>query len=221
MRAERITPLRAGASQEAGGICRAYVVDISDQQLLLELDGKTVPARAAFSCLVCPEPGDYVLLSEDTQTGVFVLAVLERNGEQHMTLAAPADLRIKAPQGGLQLLARQDVTVSSADRLSMLGRRLLLKGEESHLGFGRATVSGEEATVSVSMLRLVSRQLETYAKSLVQTLRNYTRRTDGHDSVEGGNMTRRTRGLFSMRSRNAVITSKKDMRIDAKRIHMG
>jgi len=42
----------------------------------------TVTAKRAFSCLIEPLPGDAVLVSR-AASGCYILAILERHGDQH------------------------------------------------------------------------------------------------------------------------------------------
>jgi len=102
-----------------------------------------VAAKRSFSCLVEPLPRDMVLLFRGA-SGCYILAILERHGDQHACLSfeGDADLRLKqgrlrvAAQEGIDLVSAKDTEIDQlkAGQLNYLVKKLMsLRGKHSVL----------------------------------------------------------------------------------------
>lgn len=108
----------------------ARVLQAADNQLLLELPDARAWARTALAYPYQPEPGDTVL-AVGLEDQWYVIGVLEGTGVT--IFAAPADLRLLAPQGKIELVSAEGVSLCGpavrivADRLEVTARVVLEK----------------------------------------------------------------------------------------------
>src|SRR5262245_24923048 len=112
----------------------ARVLQVTDKQLLLELPDARAWGQTALAYPYQPQAGDTVLaVGQEDQW--YVIGVLEGKGVTSFT--APADLRLLAPRGKIELTSAGGVNICStavqivADRFEINARAVLEK-------FGRA-----------------------------------------------------------------------------------
>jgi hypothetical protein len=104
----------------------ACVTAPAGRQVEVEAQGRRVLATLAVAALYTPVPGDSVLLIE-AGDGAYVIGVLQASGP--MTITAPGDLRVLAPNGKVTLAAgavsmeATEVTLK-AERLAMMADQL-------------------------------------------------------------------------------------------------
>lgn len=96
------TKRSGSASAIIGGV--AHVCEVRDESTVLLSDGRC--ARIAVSCLLRPQGGDRVALTELNRGEVFVHAILERDRTQ------PADLQVPGAES-ITLAARRLVLAAS------------------------------------------------------------------------------------------------------------
>lgn len=196
---------------------QAVVVSAESGLWRIEINGRTLKAKQAFSCLVEPQAGDTVLVSGAGQA-LYILAILERDtGTMRLSLAEETDI---CGAQNLSLTSTESLTLCS-DRLTQLSTQQVIKSAEIIGQFDTGLVSGERMTVRIGRLQLITDWLQSMAKQAVQQFQNYTRRTEEMDKVETGNMAHSSRGLYSMNSKHTIMVSEKDTRIDGEHIHMG
>ena len=199
----------------------AMVISVSDQEIVIGIGGISKAARVAFSCLVRPEVGDEVLCSSDESGAHYILGIIERPGDQDMTLSFPADATMLAQEGSIAMLSGRSVTMAAADKLNCFSDQAVHKSREAVMDFDEVTARGTHLQANFETVRLISRMVNTMAHQLIERVKNYIRRTEDYDQVNAGQMTRKVEGLYSMDSRHTVMVSRKDTKIDGERIHMG
>jgi len=59
------------------------------------------------------------------------------------------------------------------------------------------------------------------AKQVVNKFMTYMRHSENFDQVKAGDMTRSIEGLYSVNTKQTIMISKNDTKIDAERIHIG
>ena len=164
-------------------------------------DGR-IAAQAA-SCLLCPLPGDRVLVF-DGREGRYITAVLLRatapvqpvcTGRDE-TAAAPATARLSVPGAERLLIQQPQIDIQAQTSLRLQSR-------------GDAALTSAHGTVSISAQHLLS----TVSGSLVQTARHWV------TQVEHGLL--QAKALLRMHGGQTLITAKDDMKLDAERISMG
>lgn len=164
-------------------------------------DGR-IAAQAA-SCLLCPAPGDRVLVF-DGREGRYITAVLQR-------AAAPAQASSTTPDEIDTAPATAHLSVPGAARLLIQQPHIDIQAQTSlrlqcH---GDAALTSADGTVSISAQHLLS----TVSGSLVQTAKHWV------TQVEHGLL--QAKALLRMHGGQTLITAKDDMKLDAERISMG
>jgi hypothetical protein len=216
-------PAPASSREEAEPIVQhVRIVSVSGKESIVETPaGDRRPAQTAFSCLVRPMPGDLVLCTR-TETGMsYILGIIDRPEEQHMTLAFPGDATMLSDAGSLAVYSAKSVTLAAGDRLDFISDKAVHKSREAVVDFEELAARGKNLQATFSTVRIVSHVVSTFAKQVLQKAVDYIRHTEDCDQVKAGQMTRKAAGLYSMDSEYTVMVSKKDTKIDGERIHMG
>ena len=200
------------------GIQIATVISVEGQTWRVECDGRTVLAQKAFSCLVVPQPDDKVLLSGDDAHS-FIIAIVERPESQDMTLQVGPETSVTGAQN-LALHSAETTTLVS-HQINQVATKQVVKADELITEFNSGVVSGQQLHAKVGRLHVISDWINTLAKQAVQQFQRYVRKTDQMDSVEAGNISRKTPGLYNLNTHHTIMVSRKDTRIDGEHIHMG
>ncbi|XHS77598.1 DUF3540 domain-containing protein [Burkholderiaceae bacterium UC74_6] len=129
--------------------CEADIAHPLDDGSFRLVDGRQ--ARQAASCLLCPEPGDAVLLLQSAR-GLFVMAVLERSPAQ-ARLAVPGAQAVSLQADEIELTANRELALrclgdveltSAAGSVSIQARHLLQSASHSLVQTARHWVSQVE-----------------------------------------------------------------------------
>lgn len=167
----------------------------------LLLEGREIPARRAFSCLVEPEPGDLVLLSG---TG-HVLAVLERRGGAQMRLALP-DGATLAVDGG---------------RLNLAAETMVLQATTGQVAMDTVNVNATRADARIGRLGLVAEAIETLAQRIIGRFRRSYRFVEESEHLRARDIEQRASGHLGLKGDTATIQAGVVVKVDAAQIHMG
>lgn len=203
---EQPIPLMAAAGLQHARVCTTNqtVVEVT-------IDGQRRKARVAFSCLVVPQPDDLVLCDCSTPDHVYILAVLERGKTTTTILSVP----------GAMVLQSKSTTLLCENDLNLLSGREIHKAKAAVIDVDEVTATGGSLQASYRRINLISQMINTMARHLISRYSTYLRRTEDHDQLQAGQLTRKVEGLYCMESRHTVMVSKKDTKIDGERIHMG
>lgn len=178
-------------------------------------------AKRAFSCVVNPEAGDKVMYSRDEHHVCHILAIIERPTHQHATLSFPGNVSIDSPHGQVSILGQTGVQLTSADSLDMVTDQVNVIARKGLLNINDATLTGGQVTSHIASVTTIAKSIDTVAERLTQKLKHSFRIIDGVDQTKAGDVLTTIKNLFSLRSRQSAMLAKKDIKIDAQRIHMG
>ncbi len=198
----------------------AIVKGVSSQSLMVDTGKGVVNARTAFSCLVTPEVDDIVLVNE-VENDYYVLSVLERPTEQNMTLAFPANVKLQAVDGQLDLIAAKDINLLTSADTHMLSSHLHITTGNMDINTAKLTSRTQEIESHSKDVKLYTDMLSTVAKQISQKTNVLVRWVESVETLNIGNLIQNVRKNYTSHSNQAIITAKKDMRIDGERIHMG
>lgn len=156
---ERFSPPQLAVKPE---LCEASVDRWLESEGLVKVDGITVHARAAVSCLVVPRAGDKVLLCRQGDES-YILSVLTRESQpadlvvpgatslnlrgHTLQLEATEELKFKAPRG---LFDFSQLFHATAERVSLMASKLMMRSREHACFSERLIESCEHRNVSVS-----------------------------------------------------------------------
>jgi len=197
----------------------AFVKGGADGRYLVQGGQGLRQAAAAFSCLVAPVAGDKVLLSR-AGGECFILAVLERDSAD-MTLAVPGDMHIQAGSGRLTLAGQAGVDLRSAKDISLTSTGFAITAIQGRVQTRQFTLRSQQAEACTQDAKLYTETLETVAGRVVARAKTLMRWVEGVETLQVGQLIQSVRETFTHRSHHAVITARKDVKIDAERIHMG
>ena len=182
----------------------ATVVAITEQSIVIGSQSGPISAKLSSSCFLQPQQGDVVQVVQSS-TGAYVVAVLEQSAGEINEVRLPKDATITAEDGQLTIqsslfnLHSTKVEVLS-NTTGVHAHRLNVKATDARATFGDCT---------------------TTMKRFTQHAKNVVRFVEGVETLSIGNLVRTVRENLISRSKQSVITSEEDMKIDAKRIHMG
>lgn len=203
----------------AAGLLTATVLGGQDGRWLVDTGAGALSVGLAFSCHTRPAVGDQVLLAQGGGAG-HILAVLERPGEQDLTLAFPAGVRLEASRGPLALAGRE-LGLYAGRQVELAAPELALNVAQARAQVGEGELTGRRWTLRSERLQVFADAAEQVVGRLAQRLGHCFRWVQELDQTRAGNAMYHAQSLFSIRSRDAVVTAEKDMKLDAERIHMG
>lgn len=202
------------------GLIRAQVTAVTGERVVIDTDIGIVTSSTAFSCLVSPQPGDTVLVN-CSGDGYYILAILERPDSQDMSLDFPADVKMKSPNGQIDMVSGKDINLLSACDTRMLSANLHVNAGAMDINTGKLTSRSSEIEAHTGSLGLFARSLNLVAKEITQKTDMLVRWVETVETLNIGNLIQNIRRNYTSHSDQAVITAKKDVRIDGERIHMG
>lgn len=177
-------------------------------------------ATVAFSCLVTPQPGDRVLFCVE-ERHCHVLHVLERPTGTDMRLRFPGSVECAVPRGEFQVNAGKGFTLNTPMNGSIAAGSFDITASRGQVHAAELKVTNRRADVVTDEVRLVAGSVTTIADRWTQRLKLSFRWIEELEQTSAGQLVQKVRDLFSMQSRQAVLTAKQDVKIDGERIHMG
>ena len=190
------------------------------RDFMVSSDRGVVHATVAFSCLVLPEPGDRVLLNNNNKEN-HILAIIERPNGQDMTLKFPANVGLEAKAGNINLVTNENLLLTSANKTQIVSSELAVTTVKANIKATELSVSGEKVLSQWREVNSVSEAFNFVADRFVQRVKNSFKSVEGVDQINSKNYVQNVAETASIRSKNAVITARKDMKSDGERIHMG
>jgi len=217
MSINNVMPLFPGQTSE---LEYGVVQSTTDNNYIIKADCGIYTASRAFSCLLLPQIGDKIMCAFlDKQ--YYILAIIERPNEQHMALEFPADVSLRTQNGALNIHASKTVGINSADDINMTSKQLNVIAEKSLFNINSMMTVAKKSVAHIQTSQLFSKSIETIADRSVSSFKFVLKNVEGLDQTKAGEMISSIKNLFSLRSRQAAILAKKDIKIDAQRIHMG
>lgn len=199
----------------------AVVLAVTGRDAVIEDNGVVAEAATAVSCMVQPMAGDTVIYAETRAGRTFILAIVERPGEPDVTVSFPGNATFTAANGGITVSSRQSVSLVSQGGLHCFSDQAVHHAREALVDYGNCTARGRDLQANFTNVRMIGEVITTIAAHCLQRFKNYFRRSAAHDQVRAGNISRSAEGLYAVDSRQTVMVSSKDTKIDGERIHMG
>ncbi len=218
MQAENITPIK-----DFGEIQVQYGTIHARDEDRYQVMGQSGSYRAApaFSCLVAPMPGDRVLFSIDPDGKSHILSIIERAGSTDTRLEFAGDVTLDASQGQLHLNGQRGIDMSTPQKINQAAAEYSLVSKAALLNVERISAVGTRLVAEISNIQTIADSVQTVAGNLLQKLKNSIRTIEGVDQSQATDVISTVKNLYSMRSKQAAILARKDIKMDAERIHMG
>lgn len=218
MQAEKITVLR---STNQVAVQSGTIASVDEQGYRITADPRHYIAARAFSCMVEPMVNDTVLFSTDAGMQCHILAIIERPDCTDTRLAFPGDVTLNAGQGKLHLNGQQGISISSQQSINQTSEEYNLIAKKALFGIENLTAIGWKLVSKIHNVQTIADTVETVAANLLQKLKNSFRVIEGVDQTKSRDVINTVKNLYSLRSTQAAILAKNDIKVDAERIHMG
>jgi hypothetical protein len=179
---------------------------------------RDIAARRAASCLLCPKPGDRVLLGLVPEA--YVLAVLDRDESSPSELGFFGDVSLVAG-GELALRGQEGVTVTSANRISLLSRLLDIKAADGRLAVERLTAVAKAAQAHFEKLGLVAQACDLVADRIGTRAKRIYRFVEELDQLRTRHLDYRAQDTAQLRATHTAVTAKQVVKIDGEQVHVG
>ncbi len=217
MQAENITAIHAGGQIEL----QSGTVETAGEFYRIRAGDGCYQATRAFSCLVEPNAGDSVLFSVDDRQFCHILSIIERPGCEVTRLSFPGDVTVASANGSLNIDAQQGLNMVSGQGISQVAESYTLATKKAFLSTDDLTAVGSNLVAKIRYVKTIAERVETVAEHWLQKLRNSFRQVHGVDQLKSRDSIHTIKNLYSMRSRQAAILARQDIKVDAERIHMG
>lgn len=201
----------------------AYVESDSAQGFLLnDLGGRSgIDAQLAVSCLLQPQVGDTVLVSQQAgNERYYILAVLERPDTTQGTLSLPGDNHI-ALGAGEMCLQSAALSLQASDKIELTSAAIDLNAVTSTVKV--TTFQGWFGTVEAGAvsITLAAKTLSSKLGRLIQRAAESVRRVDGLDELRAGRSHIRIEGHQQTQAGHITSTAKGFVKIDGQKIDLG
>jgi hypothetical protein len=183
--------------------------------------GHFVGSRA-FSCVVEPQLADTILfISLGSARQCHILSIIERPDSTDTHLSFPGNVSLTSQQGELSLNGSRGINMSSLQSLNVITEEVNLVAKKGLLNIDNLKAVGTRIVAKITNVQTFAHTLETVAEHWLQKLKNSFRQIEGVDQLKTKDSIHTVQNLYSMRAKQAAILAKKDIKIDAERIHMG
>lgn len=196
----------------ASGAAVVRSADLMQDHYVVETERHTRHAMRARSCLVQPLIGDLVALSETGEQAAYITAILERTGEEPLTLKLPPGTVIHAEDGALEL---------RADTLALRSRALSIESDQAHLNVEQVVGVGQRASWSFGAVKFTAELMETFAERVLQFSRWSQRLVDGPDQVRARQVDYRAEQTMQLQAQVMIANADKLFKADSDQIHLG
>lgn len=211
--AKKLTPHDPAAHQTT-----ATVLRVEGRTLVLSGEAR---AQRATSCLVAPEPGDYVLVATDGYGESYVLAVLRREDEARVKLTADGDLEIVAPAGKVAIVSREGVDIATSGDVGVAARAVSMRARVGSMVFERLSYIGDAVRAEVGKARLEGGVLERFVDRVSETVKRSFRTVEELDQVKAKRIDYGAEQSIALHSENTVVAAKELVKVDGAQIHVG
>jgi hypothetical protein len=198
---------------DAGDLALAVGKVTALQPLRVRVAGDEICAKRAISCLVAPEVGDLVLTSGGAGR-LYLLSILERDEMKH------AELSLPSPDATLAVAARE-IELTGAARIGQTAPEIRLQASTLGLFGYSVSLVGTLLTYIANRLHSSVSHQTTVADHVATKARNRVTVVDGTDIQKIGALSQSIDNIAAINADSAIVTARKDVRIDGERISMG
>ncbi len=168
----------------------------------------------AVSCLVRPQPGDRVLVSQDQEEGSYILAVLSHGDNRRETdIEFRGDVNVRVREGSLCLAAE--------DKLECTGEHYAVYAQSGEIAVARLSVLGRVIQWQAKKVLAVAESVEQVFRSLTQRLKESQRFVEEHEDVQCGSARHLVEETLTMQAKNINHTADEVVKVDGEQVHLG
>jgi len=176
-------------------------------------------SRRSFDCLIEPQMSDRVVVMH-VDGEHWVTNILQREQDQHVALQVEGNLTLCSKTGAVQMVG-QSIRQHAVQSIEQQANKVSVTSQaESHVT-GKLAVSSQETAFQSQRLDAKSDKAVLSIGTLMQKLNSSVRQIRDAEMVSAGQLVQKVKNCFKSHSKNTIITSDKDIKVDAERIHMG
>ena len=179
-----------------------------------------VTAKRSFSCLVEPLSGDTVLVSR-AASGCYILAILERHGNQHACLAFKGDADLRVKQGRLRVAAQEGIDLVTAKDTALVSPELSVNSVQAEVSIQHLSFFGAFLQGQIAKIKLIGQTCDSVFERVSQRAKRSYRWVEELEQLTAGQLSYLVKKLMSLRGKYSVLTAQEDVRIDGDKILMG
>jgi len=184
-------------------------------------DRSTVKAKRSINCLVQPQPGDTVLISQDDDERAYILNILESEYNSPTELVFDGDVDIKTPNGRFGIAAQEGIDLVSAKDTTLLSSKFSVNAVQADVNIERISLFSSFLQARLARIKLIGQTCDSVFERISQRVKRCYRQVDDLDHLRAGQLNYVAKKLMSFRGKYTVMTAKEDVRIDADKILMG
>ncbi|MFH1983892.1 MAG: DUF3540 domain-containing protein [Pseudomonadota bacterium] len=180
-------------------------------------------ALLALSCVVAPEPGDRVLLSQDTGGASHILAVIDRPGgsQQGVTLGFDGPVSVDVKRGGFSVAAETDVTMTARRRITLATAGIDISADTGEVRIGTLSFLGKALTSQIKRVKMVAHAVDAIFRRSVQRMTTSYRYVEEHEEIQSASTRMLVDGTLTLQTQTTLHTAEGHIKIDAEQIHLG
>ena len=184
------------------------------------VESGVVTTKRSFSCLVEPLPGDTVLVSR-AASDCYILAILERHGDQHACLAFEGDADLRLRQGRLRVAAQEGIDLVTAKDTALVSPELSINSVQAEVNIQHLSFFGTFLQGQIERIKLIGQACDSIFERVSQRVKRSYRWVEELEQLKAGQLNYLVKKLMSLRGKYSVLTAEEDVRIDGDKILMG
>lgn len=209
---------RDSATERVGWVIRVHQ---GKGAVGISLDGGTIEAKRAMSCMLDPAVGDRVLVALIGDGSAYVLAVLEREGDAPGTMSLDRDLTVELPEGRLSVVTGQGVAMASGGAVSVVAPSVDVKAVDGQLGVERLAVAGRHLLAEFANVRVAAQAIDSIADRVRQSVKRAYKVVSELDQIKAKRVDWTAEKTMHLHGENTVMTADELVKVDGEHIHMG
>lgn len=179
-------------------------------EVRVRIGARLKAAKVAPSCLLRPEVGDRVLVSQ-SRRGTTIIAVVER-GEGTACIMVGEGQPFRLSGEGIELEARR-IGVQASETLRLDAARTTIRARSLQL-------VADAMTTAAGAVRSVAETVDAAADRMTEYVGRRFRRVD-REHVEAGDLTTRCTGIHETSGEAVVVVGRRVTKIDGGQIQVG
>lgn len=193
---------------------------VKDKFIVL-FDGIPTQAKQAASCLLTPNIGDLVGIFIVDPATVYITHVLERDETNQATIRVDNGLDIISERGSINLQTLDNIGLIAGDSISSQATNVnsMSSAEKHHTK--NLQLTAEVANVDNVTTTFQSKSVVLSVQNMLQNLANSIRNISKTEQLQATNWITKVSDTHTLSAKNSVQVADGELKLDAKRIHMG
>ncbi|MFH1984877.1 MAG: DUF3540 domain-containing protein [Pseudomonadota bacterium] len=172
--------------------------------------GKVLQAVKADGCLLAPEPGDVVLLTEGGREAAYILSVLvKKSTGSRLILKGTAEIEADS----ILLKGRQRATMEAPE--------VILTGVRGEARFHAFHFLTGHCRAEIKKMSAAVLHLDAVMDRVTQRIRSSFKWIEDLEQTRAGRIRAIVKERFSVKAKHTAVTADEDVTIDGKKINLG